>query len=105
MKYQFANRMSNVKASAIREILKATADPQMISFAGGNPSAEAFPVKEIEKISADILSHEPISVLQYGITEGDQEFIQAATKFLNRHEQILTDKDQMLVTSGSQQII
>lgn len=105
MKYQFANRMSNVKASAIREILKATADPQMISFAGGNPSAEAFPVKEIETISADILSHEPISVLQYGITEGNQEFIQAATKFLNRHEQILTDKDQMLVTSGSQQIM
>ena len=49
----------------------------MISFAGGNPSAEAFPVKEIEKISADILAHEPISVLQYGITEGDQELIQA----------------------------
>lgn len=60
MKYVFTDRMSNVKASAIREILKATADPHMISFAGGNPAAEAFPVKEIEKISADILSHDPI---------------------------------------------
>lgn len=105
MEYQFAKRMSNVKASAIREILKATADPQMISFAGGNPSAEAFPVKEIEKISADLLKNEPISVLQYGITEGDQGLIQEATKFFNRHEQVTKEGDQMLITSGSQQIM
>ena len=39
MKYKFTNRMANVKASAIREILKATADPKMISFAVGNPAA------------------------------------------------------------------
>ena len=105
MKYVFTDRMSNVKASAIREILKATADPHMISFAGGNPAAEAFPVKEIEKISADILSHDPISVLQYGITEGDKGLIEAATSFFNRHEQALKDGDKMLITSGSQQIM
>lgn len=105
MEYQFAKRMSNVKASAIREILKATSDPKMISFAGGNPSAEAFPVKEIKKISADILTNEPISVLQYGITEGDQELIQAATHFFNRHEQVMKADDQMIITSGSQQIM
>lgn len=105
MEYQFAKRMSNVKASAIREILKATSDLKMISFAGGNPSAEAFPVEEIEKISADILTNEPISVLQYGITEGDQELIQAATHFFNRHEQVMKADDQMIITSGSQQIM
>lgn len=105
MKYQFAHRMLNVKASAIREILKATSDPKMISFAGGNPSAEAFPVKEIEKISGDLLAHQPISVLQYGITEGDQELIKQATAFFNRHEQVTKDGDQMLITSGSQQIM
>ena len=105
MEYQFAKRMSNVKASAIREILKATADPNMISFAGGNPSAEAFPVKEIEKISADLLKNEPISILQYGITEGDQELLREATKFFNRYEQVTKDGDQMIITSGSQQIM
>ena len=105
MEYQFAKRMSNVKASAIREILKATSDPKMSSFAGGNPSAEAFPVEEIEKISADILTNEPISVLQYGITEGDQELIQAATHFFKRHEQVMKADDQMIITSGSQQIM
>lgn len=105
MKYKFANRMSNVKASAIREILKATADPQMISFAGGNPAADAFPVKEIEKISAEILHNDSISVLQYGITEGDADFIKAATQFFNRNEENMKDGDKMLITSGSQQIM
>jgi len=105
MKYEFTNRMANVKASAIREILKATADPKMISFAGGNPAAEAFPVKEIEEISADILKNEPISVLQYGITEGDKGLIEAATRFFNRKENVSKDGDKMLITSGSQQIM
>lgn len=105
MEYHFTNRMSNVKASAIREILKATADPDMISFAGGNPAAEAFPVKEIEKISAEILHNDPISVLQYGITEGDQGLIDASIKFFNRNELAFKDGDKMLITSGSQQIM
>ena len=105
MKYEFTNRMSNVKASAIREILKATADPKMISFAGGNPAAEAFPVKEIEKISADILKNDPISVLQYGITEGDKDLISAAIHFFNRNETVFKEGDKVLITSGSQQIM
>lgn len=105
MKYEFTIRMANVKASAIREILKATADPKMISFAGGNPAAEAFPVKEIEKISADILKSDPISVLQYGITEGDAGLIDAAKKFFNRHEKAFKEGDKMIITSGSQQIM
>lgn len=105
MKYEFTNRMANVKASAIREILKATADPQIISFAGGNPAAEAFPVKEIETISADILKNDPISVLQYGITEGDAGLIEAAKIFFNRNENAFKDGDKMIITSGSQQIM
>lgn len=105
MKYEFTKRMSNVKASAIREILKATADPDMISFAGGNPAANAFPTDAIEKISADILKNDPISVLQYGITEGDKGLIEAATKFFNRHEKVFGLGDKMLITSGSQQIM
>ena len=105
MKYEFTKRMSSIKASAIREILKATADPHMISFAGGNPASDAFPIKEIERISADILSNDPISVLQYGITEGDKGLIKAATKFFNRNEEVTKENDQMLITSGSQQIM
>lgn len=105
MKYEFSNRINNVKASAIREILKMTADSQMISFAGGNPAKEAFPVYEIEKISADILREDPISILQYGITEGDQMLIAEATRFFNRHEKVTKSRDKTIITSGSQQIM
>ena len=48
MKYEFSHRMSTIQASAIREILKATSDPKVIRFAGGNPSTEAYPTQEIE---------------------------------------------------------
>ncbi|MEG0569915.1 MAG: PLP-dependent aminotransferase family protein [Erysipelotrichales bacterium] len=105
MKYEFTNRMSTIKASAIREILKATANPEMMSFAGGNPSTEAFPVKEIEKISAEILKEDPISVLQYGITEGDKGLLTAATTFFNRNENVTKENDKMIIASGSQQIM
>ena len=105
MEYKFSHRMESVKASAIREILKATASPDMMSFAGGNPSTEAFPVQAIQDISAKILKDDPISVLKYGITEGDQELIEAATHFFNRHENVTKENDRVLITSGSQQIM
>lgn len=105
MDYSFSRRMSTIKASAIREILKATSNPNIISFAGGNPSAQAFPKEAIEKISSDILKNEPISVLQYGITEGYSKLIEQASKFFNTHETVLADHDKMIITSGSQQIM
>ena len=66
----FSYRISGVAPSAIREILKSTADPSMISFAAGNPAPEAFPVDDIRRISNEILTQEPIAALQYSITEG-----------------------------------
>lgn len=105
MNYQFSKRMSTIKASAIREILKATSDPTIISFAGGNPSAEAFPLDAIRKISNQLLEKEPINLLQYGISEGDNELISEAELFLNRSESIIKENDKLLITSGSQQIM
>lgn len=66
----FSDRVSGLQPSAIREILKFTADPEVISFAAGNPAPEAFPVETIAKLSADIFREEPINALQYSITEG-----------------------------------
>lgn len=54
MQYEISNRMSDVHGSAIRELFKLGADPNMISFGGGNPSAETFPVPEIADIIADV---------------------------------------------------
>lgn len=70
MEYQFSERIKTIKASAIREIFKLTADPAVISFAAGNPSPDAFPVESVREITADILQNEPVEALQYNITEG-----------------------------------
>ena len=69
MEYNFSKRISGLQPSAIREILKATQDPAIIPFAAGNPDAAAFPIEEVKKISAQIFEKEPVTALQYGITE------------------------------------
>lgn len=97
--------MQNVKASVIREIFKALTDSSIISFAGGNPAQEAFPVDAIKKVSAEILDDDPISVLQYGLTNGDPEFLEQATRFFNRKEKVTKENDTIMATTGSQQIM
>ena len=55
MEYRFSDRVSSLKPSAIREIFKYAADPSVVSLSAGNPSPDAFPVKEIAEISAKVL--------------------------------------------------
>ena len=105
MKFEFSKRISGVKASAVREILKMMKDPEIISFGSGNPASETFPVVKLKEISDDIFNNEPNSVLEYGITEGDNDFKEEAIKFLSRHGNIVNDYDGVMVTSGSQQIM
>ena len=70
MDYIFSEKVSALKPSAIREILKATQGTDVIPFSAGNPAPEAFPVDEIKRISAALLEENPILALQYNITEG-----------------------------------
>ena len=60
MHYQFSKKIDSLQPSAIREILKATADPSVISFAAGNPAPEAFPIEAVQKITREILEENPI---------------------------------------------
>ena len=60
MEYKFSDRVLTLKPSAIREIFKYAADPTVVSLSAGNPSPEAFPVKEIAEISARIFAERPI---------------------------------------------
>lgn len=105
MKFEFSNRMRNVQASAVREILKAASDPKVISFGGGNPAMQAFPVDSIKTISNELFEEDPISMLQYGITEGYGPLRESAKAFFNRHEQVSKEYDDLIITSGSQQIM
>ena len=70
MEYTFSDRVSALQPSAIREILKATADPAIIPSAAGNPDTAAFPVDEVRELSARIFREHPVTALEYGVTEG-----------------------------------
>lgn len=70
MNYNFSKKISDLKPSAIREILKAPSTPDTISFAAGNPAPESFPVEELSKLSDEIFKSSPVSALQYSVTDG-----------------------------------
>ena len=101
MEYTFSNKISALQPSAIREILKATADPAIIPLAAGNPAPDAFPVDEVRAITADILQKTPIDALQYGVSEGYQPLRDTVRDWLARREKIGTDGDDLLIVSGA----
>lgn len=100
----FSSKVAGVAPSAIREILKFTADPEVISFAAGNPSPEAFPVETIAKLSAEIFASEPINALQYSVTEGYMPLRRWIESDL-RGKGMFRDNDMVIVTAGAQQAI
>ncbi|MCM1226913.1 MAG: PLP-dependent aminotransferase family protein [Clostridium sp.] len=104
MNYKFSDKVSGLQASAIREILKYTSEPGVISFAAGNPAPEAFPTEEVAKISADILKSDPILALQYSISEGYTPLRNLLKDRMSAHN-CFNDGDDLIITSGAQQAI
>lgn len=105
MDYVFSERAKNLKPSAIREIFKYAADPEVVSLSAGNPSPEAFPSKEIAEISAKIFAENPTSVLQYSVTEGYTPLREYLKDYLKSSQNIGSEKDEILITSGAQQVM
>lgn len=105
MEFKFSDKISGLKASAIREILKFTADPEVISFAAGNPAPEAFPVEFVSKVSAELLRDNPVLALQYSITEGYTPLRDLLKKRLEGFNCFTSGKDELIITSGAQQSV
>lgn len=103
MNYKFSDKVTKLKASAIREILKFTSVPGVISFAAGNPAPEAFPTERIAEISAELLRDDPILALQYSITEGYTPLRDFLKQWLASKNCYNSDFDDVIVTSGGQQ--
>lgn len=99
---KFSISAKSMKKSAIREILKLLQKPDMISFAGGLPSPESFPVEEVKEICNYILETKGAQALQYGTTEGD---IELREMILQRHSSQGLDllPENLAVSTGSQQ--
>ncbi|MCK5819169.1 MAG: PLP-dependent aminotransferase family protein [Psychromonas sp.] len=98
----FSNRISQVSPSFIREILKVASDPAIISFAGGLPSHDLFPVAALKKATIDLFNDNKEDILQYTNTEGYlplREIIAATYK----KKGLDINADEILITNGSQQ--
>ena len=100
----YSDRAKRVVASEIREILKMMTNPDLISFAGGIPNPESFPVQAIREIVDKVLIESPIDALQYGVTEGYTPFRQTLAEYM-RPQGVECSAENIIVTSGATQII
>lgn len=105
MSSRFASRMDGVHPSFIREILKVTADPAIISFAGGLPNPDLFPVEEMAEAAATFLREQGRTALQYSTTEGDPELRALIAKRYAEKKGFSVDPEDILITTGSQQCL
>lgn len=99
-----ANRVGNVKPSAIRELLKLATQPDMVSFAGGLPALDCLDQVGLAQAAARALNDTKARALQYGVTEGDPELLAALEVYLEQTRSIPKGQ-RLLMTSGSQQAI
>ena len=102
---KFAERVGKVKKSYIREILKVTQHPEVISFAGGLPNPDTFPVNEISKASQKVLESDGKNVLQYSTTEGYEPLRQYICDRYYKRYKLKVDPSEILITTGSQQAL
>lgn len=105
MEFKFANRMSHLKASEIREILKVTERPEVISFAGGLPAPELFPIEDIKTVNRMVLEEEGAKALQYTTTEGYAPLREWIAQRMNARLSTDLQSDNILLTHGSQQAL
>lgn len=101
---RYALRTQRMTSSAIRELLKLTADPEVISFAGGLPAPEVFPVAEVQAATHRVLDQHGPQALQYSATEGFQPLRELLVRHMARYG-IEVAPANLVVTTGSQQAL
>lgn len=104
MNYNYASRMANMNGTATREIFKLLGDPEIISFAGGNPAIECLPTERVKEICAKLTSAPDFSrLLQYGLTAGFPEFRKLLCDYVKTAGITDAKTENVLVISGGQQ--
>lgn len=99
----FAKRFDAISGSAIREILKLTAQPGMISFAGGNPARSALPDETVARICTKVMRENGKGILQYGATEGYPALLEALYPYLQQALGVEIPQGGILPVTGSTQ--
>ena len=100
---KFAERTARLRASTIREMLKVTQQPDIISFGGGLPAPELFPTREIGQCAVEVMDEYGAAALQYGVTEGIPEMRTWVSGRLAEKLHKLYDPSDILIVNGSQQ--
>ncbi len=103
MNTRFSKRIQHVPSSFLREIFKVIADPAIISFAGGLPNAELFPVAALEHATQRVFAETPKEALQYGDTDGVPELRQIIAQSYKEKDALDVHSEHILITNGSQQ--
>jgi 2-aminoadipate transaminase len=101
---RYAQRTKGIRSSAIRELLKFTQRPEVISFAGGLPAPEVFPAKRFQEACSKVLEQKSHLALQYGATEGYEPLREMVARHIARYG-IKAKSENVLITSGSQQAL
>ncbi|AUB60135.1 aspartate aminotransferase [Methanobacterium subterraneum] len=104
MNHRFARRMNKIPRSFVREILKVTDDEDMISFAGGLPNPQSFPVEAIKDATSRVLTEDGEKVLQYSTTEGYRPLRELIAQRYKK-QGLQVEVDDILITNGSQQCL
>lgn len=103
MNYYISKKIRAVDGDAIERILSASADPQTISLAGGNPAPELFPNEKLAELAYEILKEEPVKALQYNVTGGNPALREALMARAARKEGIGRAFDRCMIVTGGQQ--
>ncbi len=102
MTYQFSNVSKHIIRSEIRELLKWSRNPGVISFGGGLPDPALFPIQDIIELTREVLEKKSCLALQYGPTQGEQEMLEALVHHMSKYGDAAS-VEQVCVTSSSQQ--
>ena len=101
---RYAQRTKGMRSSTIRELLKFTQRPEVISFAGGLPASDVFPTERFREACCKVIAEKPHLALQYGATEGYEPLREMIARHIARYG-IKAKSENVLITSGSQQAL
>jgi 2-aminoadipate transaminase len=101
----YSDRAGKMRKSEIRELLKVTQDPEIISFAGGLPNPKSFPIDDLKGIINTILENYGKTALQYGTTQGVDELREAVAERSRKDGINVSADDSVIIMSGSQQAL
>ncbi|MGM0216026.1 PLP-dependent aminotransferase family protein [Enterococcus sp. AZ109] len=104
MKYQYSTKVPVSNTDPVGDLLRAAANPDIISFAGGLPAPELFPVEQVQEAANQVFQEKGMTALQYGSSKGTPELIKVVADRL-AIDGIQADTEHIMISTGSQQVI